>query len=87
MRYFNDTLHADLTPIFDQYLRYTAIPILELKREGDTVSYRWKADVPNFAMPVRAGGKLLHPTTEWQTMTAASDLEIDPNLYYINVQR
>ena len=55
--YFNQQTGKNLTPIFDQYLRHTAIPVLELKFDGGngSVSYRWKADVKGFAMPVRVG--------------------------------
>jgi hypothetical protein len=45
----------DLTPVFNQYLRHTAIPALELKFDADTVSYRWKVDEQGFAMPVKVG--------------------------------
>src|ERR1700738_4992244 len=66
--YFNRKTGKNLTPIFDQYLRHTAIPILELKFSDGTVSYRWKADEPKFAMPVRVGTKdnwqIISPTTE-----------------------
>ena len=44
--YFDEKTGTNLTPIFDQYLRHTAIPTLELKFDdaGGTVSYRWVAD-------------------------------------------
>jgi len=64
----------NLTPVFDQYLRHTALPTLELAFDdaSGTVGYRWKADEPAFAMPVRVGGKdhwqVIRPTTNWQTM-------------------
>ena len=58
VRFFNQKIGADLTPIFDQYLRHTALPALELKFETPgAVAYRWQADVPAFAMPVRVGTK------------------------------
>jgi hypothetical protein len=52
---FNQQTGMNLTPIFHQYLRHTAIPTLELKFDGPqgSVSYRWKADETDFAMPVR----------------------------------
>ena len=55
--FFNAQLGQDLTPIFDQYLRRTDLPVLELafnEAEG-TVAYRWKADERDFAMPIRVG--------------------------------
>jgi len=94
--YFNRKTGMNLTPIFDQYLRHTALPVLELKFDdgAGTVSYRWKADEPAFAMPVRAGDKdhwlILHPTTEWQelkTPVPQDQFAVATDLYYIAVNR
>jgi aminopeptidase N len=94
--YFNQQTGMNLTPIFDQYLWHTAIPVLELKfDEGTgTVSYRWKADEKDFAMPVRVGLKehrqVIHPTTEWQTMKTPltrEEFSVATDLYYINVSK
>jgi aminopeptidase N len=94
--WFNEQTNMNLTPIFDQYLRHTAIPLLELKFDpsAGTVAYRWKADEADFAMPVRVGEKsnwqTIHPTTEWQTMNttqSASDFAVDTDHFYINVSK
>jgi aminopeptidase N len=94
--YFNRETGKNLTPIFDQYLRHTAIPILELKfDEADgAVSYRWKADEPGFAMPVRVGSQgrwqLIQPTVQWQTMKTPlkkDDFSVATELYYIDVAK
>jgi aminopeptidase N len=96
VQYFNQQTGMDLTPIFDQYLRHTAIPTLELKFDAGagTVSYRWQADEKAFAMPVRVGLKehweMIHPTTEWQTMKTPltpDQFAVATDLYYINVSR
>lgn len=94
VEFFNEKTGKELTPIFDQYLRYTDIPVLELKfqeAEGN-VSYRWKANVKEFAMPVKAGSKehwqVICPTREWKTMKTEvkkHDFEVATDLYYINV--
>ena len=94
--FFNQKTGKDMTPIFNQYLRHTAIPTLELKfsaGEG-TVSYRWKVDEPGFAMPVRVGKKdnwqLIQATTDWQSMKtplAKDEFEVATDLYYINVDK
>ena len=65
--FFNQKTGKDLTPIFNQYLRHTAIPTLELKFDAaeGTVAYRWKVDEPGFAMPVRVGKK-----DNWQIIQA-----------------
>jgi aminopeptidase N len=94
--FFNQKTGKDFTPIFNQYLRHTAIPTLELKfsaGEG-TVAYRWKVDEPGFAMPVRVGKednwKLIQATTDWQTMKtplAKDEFDVATDLYYINVDK
>ena len=94
VEYFNRQTGKNLTPIFNQYLRRAAIPILELKFDeaGGTVSYRWKADEPGFAMPVRVGAKdswqVIQPTTEWKTMKTElkkDEFSVATDLYYVDV--
>ncbi|MBZ5497800.1 MAG: M1 family metallopeptidase [Acidobacteriia bacterium] len=93
VRFFNDKTGKNLTPIFDQYLRHTNIPTLELQfQDSGTVSYRWKADEKEFAMPVKVGRKgdwqLIQPTTEWKTMKSGvkkDDFEAATDLYFVNV--
>jgi aminopeptidase N len=93
VQFFNEELGRDLTPIFDQYLRRAALPTLELAfLEPGTLTYRWKADERDFAMPVRigAGGswQLIEPTTDWQTMPTSlttETVEVATDLYYIDV--
>jgi aminopeptidase N len=94
--FFNQETGWDLTPIFDQYLRHTAIPTLELKFDDakGEVEYRWKVDEPKFGMPVRVGAKdhwqIIQPTTSWQTMKSPkkkADFEVATDLYFINVSK
>jgi aminopeptidase N len=96
VEFFNRKTGLKLTPIFDQYLRFTKLPILELKfNETDkAVSYRWVADVKEFAMPVRVGKKdewqIIQPTTEWKTLPTSLNREefnVATDLYYVNVQK
>lgn len=51
-------------------MRYAALLTLELKfdQAAGTVSYRWKADEPAFAMPIRVGTK-----DHWQANQADQD--------------
>src|SRR5262249_48925060 len=94
--FFNQRTGMNLTPVFDQYLRHTAIPTLELKFDAaaGTVEYRWKADETKFAMPVKVGTKehwqTITPTTEWQTMKtplSKDAFNVATDLYYINVEK
>ncbi|MDX2001964.1 MAG: M1 family metallopeptidase [Chitinophagales bacterium] len=88
----------DLSKIFDQYLRHAAIPMFEYALKYDkknkqwALSYRWKADVSGFNMPIRVsdgkgGWTLLKPTTNTQTILLplldASEFQIDTAHYYI----
>ena len=94
--YFNKETGTDLTAIFDQYLRRTALPFLELKFDeaAGTVAYRWQADEPKFAMPIRVGIKdkweIIHPTTQWQTLKTPlkkEQFEVATELYYVGVKK
>ena len=94
VKFFNGRTGMNLTPIFDQYLRHAALPALELRfQESDsTVSYRWKAGVKEFAMPLRVGRgtdwQLIRPTTEWKTMKTGlkkEEFEVATDRYYVDV--
>jgi aminopeptidase N len=94
--WFNQRTKMNLTPIFDQYLRHTALPVLELKFDetAGSVSYRWKVDERSFAMPVRVGSKdnwqIIRPTADWKTMKTSlkkSQFEVATDLYFIEVNK
>jgi aminopeptidase N len=92
--FFNKQTGKNLTPIFDQYLRHAALPVLELRFEEGSVAYRWKADVKEFAMPVKVGSKsnwqTIQPTTEWKTMPTKlkkEEFEVATELYYVGVSK
>ena len=94
VRFFNEQLGQDLTPVFDQYLRRTNLPTLELVfNEADgTLAYRWKADERGFAMPIKVGRpaawEILRPTTDWRLMKTTlkkDEFEVATDLYYVNV--
>ncbi len=92
--FFNRQLTRDLTPVFNQYLRRTDLPTLELRFEGNSVRYRWKADELGFVMPVKVGRKgqwqTITPTSEWQTMTTdipPADFAVATDLFCVNVSR
>lgn len=77
VEYINRKTGKKMNKIFDQYLKHPKIPVLEykLKKRGKKctdITYRWKADVEGFDMPIQykdAKGKWqwLKPTTQWQT--------------------
>jgi len=94
--FFNKQTGMNLAPIFYQYLRHTAIPVLELEFDAaaGTVRYRWKVDEASFTMPVRVGSEnawqTITPTTEWQTMKTTQSKEsfmAETSRYFVNVNK
>lgn len=94
--YFNQHTGRNLTPIFNQYLRHAHIPTLQLlfgEKPGQ-VMYKWKADEPDFAMPVKVGQpghwQVIHPTTRWQWMASSltkGQFKVATQLYYVKVNK
>ena len=93
VQYINRHSGKDFTKIFDQYLRYAAIPELELKENGNSVSYRWKAGVPGFDMPLRVkfgdqkDWKVIYPSTNWKDIKGKkASLIVNTDNFYISVK-
>jgi aminopeptidase N len=90
VNYLSKKSGKDLTKVYDQYLRYTNIPVLEYKTEGKQTFYRWKADVEGFNMPVRIknGKKYLwiNPETEWKKIRLKSGFTPDLENFYIKLK-
>ena len=92
--FFSRRTGRNLTPVFEQYLRRTALPVLELKFADGSVQYRWKVDEKDFGMPVKVGAKgswqTIQPTTQWQTMKTAmnkENFEVATDLYFVEVSK
>ncbi|MBB1194356.1 M1 family peptidase [Flavobacterium sp. SOK18b] len=89
--YLSKQAGIDLSMVFNQYLRDTRIPKLEYTVKNNQLAYRWTNSVTGFNMPVKVtlNGKeeLLHPETEWKTISLTSDnlkVVVDPNFYVTN---
>ncbi len=94
--WWNAETKLNLTAFFDQYLRHVAIPTLELNFDeaAHTVEYKWQADDPAFAMPVKVGDPAhwltLKPTNEWQTLKTPltrEQFQVATDLFYVNVSK
>ena len=94
--WWNAQTHMDLTAFFNEYLRHTAIPCLELNflPGTGTVMYKWQADETGFNMGVKVGDpahwQTIHPTTSWQvleTPLGADELKVATDLFYVNVSK
>ena len=87
--FINKESGMDLTKIFDQYLRFRSIPVLEMKQEGDTIYYHWLSNVAGFNMPIQLDKSdvFLYPTTEWmvlKTKIPLKEIKVKRD-YFINV--
>lgn len=78
----------DFSKVFDQYLRTTAIPVLEYKIAGNRLSYRWTDCVNGFNMPLKIyWGKdhWIRPSEKWQTIkfrnVRGEAFHLDRNFY------
>jgi aminopeptidase N len=87
-QYINKISGIDFTPVFNQYLRSTQIPVLEFKFEDRYLVYRWTNCNSDFNMPVRvdiSGERWLKPLTEWKKerlpRLTNPMLQIDKNFY------
>lgn len=98
--YVNSRAESDLTPVFDQYLRFSRIPQLDvtLTKKGEHVSlrYKWTADVDSFTMPVKVSISkdrfgFIQPTKTWQTMELQNlhpeDFKVAEDQFYVTVKQ
>lgn len=92
--FFNRESGLDLTPVFNQYLHYTSIPVLELRKKGKHLQYRWSADEPGFNMPMDifiSGAKTrIVPTHNWQKagpIKSVTEIEADTQKFLIRVKK
>lgn len=97
--YINKKTGKDYGTFYEQYLKKSKIPVLELMltKSGDdvTLRYRWGADVEGFTMPVKvttAKGvySFIHPTTSSQTLNlngmSPDDFRVSQDLFYVDVR-
>ncbi|UZH54915.1 M1 family metallopeptidase [Salinimicrobium tongyeongense] len=92
--FFNAAIKYDLQPVFDQYLRYAALPELQFKQKKGRILYRWQADVEGFDMPIDVvidGKELrLYPTEKWQKLeqqvNSPEAVQVQEDEFYIKRQ-
>jgi aminopeptidase N len=90
VNYINKKSGLDLTPVFDQYLRFKDIPVLEFRQNGNTIECRWLANVKDFNMPVKLQGNdkdFIYPTIKWQaikTTIPLKNIKVQKD-FYVNV--
>lgn len=89
--YISQKSNKDLGKIFDQYLRTTQVPTLELKAEDEKIKFKWVNCIQGFNMPVKlSNGQWIYPSTTEQKIKLESanfnGVEVDRN-FYIQVKK
>ncbi|MEO5911544.1 MAG: M1 family metallopeptidase [Pelobium sp.] len=89
VNYINQQSGKNLTKVFDQYLRFKAIPVLEFKATEKGTAYHWLSNVKDFDMPVQLeNGEFIYPTTKWKVLNSNKkfkEIKIKAD-YYINTK-
>ncbi|MCD8741276.1 M1 family metallopeptidase [Mucilaginibacter roseus] len=93
-KYISEQAGIDLSTVFEQYLKHSTLPVLELVDVRGKVYARWIAETPRFAMPVRIrikGGEYKVVNVNRGLSPLALDgatkdnVEVDTFNYYIGV--
>lgn len=87
-KYMADFLKLNLSGFFDQYLRTTQIPELQVRYKKDKLQFKWSNTVEKMEMSVKlfSGDEFLviKPTDKWQALsTGLSNWQLVPD-YYVN---
>lgn len=94
VEYINEKSEIDLTKVFEQYVKYKSIPILEIKFQNNEAYARWITEVNNFQMPVHIGidnteKKLFNVTTTFKIIdlqgVTKENINVDTFNYYIGL--
>ena len=89
--YIIQKTNLPLKELFEQYLKTTDVPQLDVKLSDKEMYFRYFKTVPNFSMPLNIvinGEKVkISPNSKWQKMTfdqKIAEFDVDPN-YYIRI--
>jgi aminopeptidase N len=94
-KYISDQSGMNLLPVFDQYLHYADLPVVEFATINDKLSAKWIANATGFNMPIKVrmkGGeyKFIKPGKGYFTPVnidgiTKDNLEVDTFNYYAGV--
>ena len=87
-KFFSDELKMNLHSLFDQYLRNTHIPTLEIQKSKNEIKYKWIDCIKSFNEPVKISfnktTQWIYPSTQWKTMKLTgtnTSTTVDTNFY------
>lgn len=95
LSFFNKETGLDFSSVFNQYLKTTSIPELEMRVGKNKLEYKWNGTKDDFTMPVDItifDKKIrLNPTDSWQKLDIKikklDQVKVADDLFYINVKR
>ena len=97
--FFNQETGLNLSPIFNQYLKYKEVPILRVNIDKKKrLSLKWKTEETHFEMPVEVNinGKIkrIQVTNQWTKFTekiksdfGSKNFNTNKFLYLFSMQR
>jgi aminopeptidase N len=84
----------DLKPVFDQYLHYKSLPVLEITNKSGKLACRWIAEAEGFNMPVRVKVpdgefQFIYPLDRFSAINingaSLETIEVDTYNFYLGV--
>ena len=92
IKYISKKSGRDFSAIFDGYLNYAAIPVLETRKIKDGIEYRWNSPVKGFNLPIRIkttkekDWKLHEACSNWRKIKSKDTLLIDTDAMYFTIK-
>jgi aminopeptidase N len=92
--YVSEHSGVKLLPVFDQYLHYTDLPVLEFTTINNVLYCRWVANADGFAMPVKIRAKsgaykLINVSKDFAPVSVSginkNNVEVDTFNFYVGV--
>lgn len=84
----------NVSEFFDQYLKHTTLPVLEIQSDKNRIGFRWKTNIPKFNMPidivVNSQKLRIQPSSKWENLSFSKPIqtfEPDTDNFYIEVKR
>ena len=95
VNFFEDRTGLKLAPLFEQYVKHSALPVLEYTatkhKTGSSLKMRWVAQAPQFSMPVQLlveGHTVrVNVNSNWSKTTLPSNYEFDQRTSYYKLKK
>jgi aminopeptidase N len=91
--YINEESGINFTSVFNAYLLYPEIPVLEIRQNNGETEYRWNSKEKNFDLPIKVKSsnlsdwQILFPTSYWKKLKNDGKFIVDTKTMYFNVKR